>query len=153
MKYEGICLAVKDIKTSKKFYEEVFGLEVFHDYGIHISFGLLSIQQEFDQLCGVPKDSIVEKSHNMELYFEEEDFDSFIEKLKKRSGIQYLGEVKEAGWGQRSVRIYDPDGHIIEIGEAMKAVVNRFLSSGMSMEETAKRMDVSVCDLEKILNG
>lgn len=152
MRYEGVCIAVKDVNRSKKFYQDLFGLEVFQDYGINLSFGGLSLQQEFDWLIGVPRESIVEKSHNMELYFEEDDFDGFIAKLEKRDDIQYIGGgVKEAGWGQRSVRFYDPDHHIIEVGEDMKMVVKRFLNSGMSMEETSKRMDVSVADLETLL--
>lgn len=154
MKYEGVCIAVKDVNLSKKFYQELFGLEIFQDYGINVSFGGLSLQQEFDWLVGVPKESVLEKAHNMELYFEEDEFDQFIAKLKQRNDILYLGDgIKEAGWGQRSIRFYDLDGHIIEVGENMKMVVKRFLASGMSMEETSKRMDVSVADLETLLKS
>jgi catechol 2,3-dioxygenase-like lactoylglutathione lyase family enzyme len=152
MKYEGVCIAVKDINLSKKFYQDLFRLEILQDYGINISFGGLSLQQEFDWLTGVPKESISEKSHNMELYFEEDDFDDFMAELEKHNNIQYIGDgVKEAGWGQRSIRFYDLDGHIIEVGENMKMVVKRFLDSGMSMEETSKRMDISISDLEILL--
>lgn len=154
MKFEGVCIAVKDVNLSKKFYQDLFGLEVYSDYGINLSFGSLSLQQEFDWLIDVPKESVLEKSHNMELYFEEDQFDDFIAKLERRGDIQYIGNgVKEAGWGQRSVRFYDLDGHIIEVGENMKMVVRRFLDSGMSKEETAKRMDVSLADLETLLKG
>lgn len=112
------------------------------------------MQQEFDWLVGIPKESILEKAHNMELYFEEDDFDGFIAKLGLRGDIEYIGEgVKEASWGQRSIRFYDLDGHIIEVGENMKVVVKRFLDSGMSMEETSKRMDVSIPDLETLLRS
>ncbi len=34
---------------------------------------------------------------------------------------------------------YDPDGHIIEVGEAMKKVIQRFLKNGWSMEEISKK--------------
>lgn len=154
MKYKGICIAVKNINLSKKFYQDLFGLEVFQDYGIHISFGELSLQQDFDWLLNVPKESIISKPHNMELYFEEDEFDEFVYKLKQRNDVLCLGDgVKEAGWGQRSIRFYDLDGHIIEVGENLKMVVKRFLDSGMSMAETSKRMDVSISDLETILNS
>ena len=154
MKYEGVCIAVKDINLSKKFYQELFELEVFQDYGINVSFGGLSLQQEFDWLIGVDKKSIIKKSHNMELYFEEENFDDFITKLTQYKDIQYVGEgIKEARWGQRSIRFYDLDGHVIEVGENMKMVVKRFLDSGMSMEETSKRMEVSIAELESILHS
>ncbi|MDO5559808.1 MAG: glyoxalase [Oscillospiraceae bacterium] len=153
MKYSGLCIAVKDVNLSKEFYQEIFGLEVFQDYGIHVSFGEFAIQQDFDWLVGVPKENVIEKPNNMELYFEEDDFDEFIKKLKSRDDIQYLGDVKEAGWGQRSIRFYDLDGHIIEVGETLRMVIKRFLDSGMSIEETSKRMDVSVSDLEKLLKN
>lgn len=154
MKFEGVCIAVSDIERSKKFYQDIFGLEVFQDYGINISFGGLSLQQDFDWLLGIPKESIETKPHNMELYFEEDDFDAFIAKLEQRKDIAYIGDgIKEAGWGQRSVRFYDLDGHIIEVGENMKMVVKRFLHSGMTLEQTSERMNVSVSDLESILNS
>jgi len=112
------------------------------------------LQQEFEWLLGIPKESILKNSHNMELYFEEDDFDRFVEKLEQRNDIKYLGEgVKEAKWGQRSIRFYDLDGHVIEVGENMKMVVRRFLDSGMSLAETSKRMEVSISDLEILLQS
>lgn len=59
MRYEGVCIAVKDVNRSKQFYQELFGLEVFQDYGINVSFGGLSLQQEFDWLLDIPKESIL----------------------------------------------------------------------------------------------
>lgn len=155
MRLQGVCIAVKDITLSKKFYQDLFGLEIFQDYGINISFvGGLFLQQEFDWLLNIPKESVLQKSHNMELYFEEDKFDDFLAKLEQRNDIRYIGNgVKTAGWGQRSIRFYDPDYHIIEVGEDMKMVVKRFLDSGMSMEETSKCMDVSVSDLERLLQS
>ncbi|WKY47710.1 glyoxalase [Eubacteriaceae bacterium ES3] len=154
MKYKGVCIAVKDVNQSKQFYQDLFELEVYQDYGNNISFGELSLQQEFDWLIGMAKESVLNKSHNMELYFEEADFNSFINKLEKRYDINYLDNgVKEASWGQRSIKFYDLDGHIIEVGEDMKAVINRFLDSGLTIEQTSKRMDVSVSDLEILLQS
>ena len=74
-------------------------------------------------------------------YFEEEDFDAFLTRLQTFE-ITYLHPVKEHSWGQRVVRFYDPDGHIIEVGETMKTVCRRFLDAGMTPEQTAERMDV-----------
>lgn len=154
MKYEGVCIAVKDINRARNFYQDLFGLEALQDYGINVSFGGLSLQQDFDWLTGVAKESVRERPNNMELYFEEDDFDGFIAKLKKRDDIQCVGDgVKEAGWGQRSIRFYDLDGHMIEVGENLKMVVKRFLDSGMTIEETAKRMDISVKEVEALLRG
>ena len=35
----------------------------------------------------------------------------------------------------------------------MKMVINRFLASGMTMEEVSAKMDVSIEDLTKLLNN
>ncbi len=43
-------------------------------------------------------------------------------KLKECQEIEYLGEVIEHSWGQRVIRFYDLDGHLIEVGEDMKMV-------------------------------
>ena len=40
------------------------------------------------------------------------------------------------------MRLYDPDGHVIEVGENILATVRRFLESGMTASEIAVRMDV-----------
>ncbi len=153
MNYTAAVLAVSDIHTSRKFYEDLFGLELYQDYGINISFTCgLSLQQDFHWLTGVPKETVLTRSHNMELAFEEEDFDGFLDQLKQYPGIQYLGDVIEHTWGQRVVRFYDPDGHIIEVGESMDMVIRRFLDSGLAMEEVSARMDVSLADLAKLFN-
>ena len=50
----------------------------------------------------------------------------------------------EHSWGQRVIRFYDPDYHIIEVGEDMEMVVRRFINSGMTEEQVAQRMHVSL---------
>ncbi|RAZ07405.1 glyoxalase, partial [Klebsiella oxytoca] len=41
-------------------------------------------------------------------------------------------------------RFYDLDRNIIEVGENMKTVCQRFLDSGMTPEQVASRMDVPI---------
>lgn len=153
MKYMCSVMSVAEINAARKFYEDLFGLELDQDYGINISFTCgLSLQQEFDWLVNIQKEDILKKSNNMELCFEEQDFDGFLQKLKQYPDIEYVGDVVEHGWGQRVIRFYDLDGHMIEVGEEMKMVINRFLASGMTMEEVSAKMDASIEDLTKILN-
>lgn len=153
MKFTSTVISVSDVNVSRKFYQDLFGLELYQDYGINISFTCgLSLQQEFDWLVSIPKETVMKRPHNMELAFETRDFDGFLEKLEQYPGIERLGEVIEHSWGQRVVRFYDPDGHIIEVGEDMKMAVERFLSAGMTMEEVSARMDVSIKDLTTLLD-
>ena len=154
MKHVCMLISVADINAARKFYEDLFGLEVFQDYGRNIAFTCgLALQQDFDWLVDLPKEKVLKKSNNAEIVFEEQDFDVFLNKLKEYPDIEYLGEVIEHSWGQRVIRFYDLDGHIIEVGEDMKMVIKRFLSSGMAMEEISVRMDASVEDLTKLLNS
>lgn len=154
MKFTSTVLSVADVNASRRFYQELFGLELYQDYGINISFTCgLSLQQEFDWLVQIPKGEISFKPNNMELCFEEEDFDGFLEKLRRFPNIVFLGDVVQHSWGQRVVRFYDPDGHIIEVGESMKMVIQRFLNAGLTMEEISTKMDASVADLQKLLNA
>lgn len=152
MKYTCMLIAVADINVARKFYEDLFGLEVFQDYGRNIAFTCgLALQQDFDWLVDLPKERVLRKSNNVEIVFEEQDFDGFLNKLKKYPDIEYLGEVIEHSWGQRVIRFYDLDGHIVEVGEDMKMVLKRFLASSMTMEEISVKMDVSVEDLIKLM--
>lgn len=154
MKYICTVISVADINAARKFYEELFGVEVYQDYGRNIAFTCgVALQQDFDWLVGIPKESVLKKSNNAELVFEEQDFDGFLNKLNKYPDIEYLGEVIEHSWGQRVIRFYDLDRHLIEVGENMQMVVKRFLNTGMTLEEVSKRMDVSIEDLEKLLNS
>ena len=152
MRYESTLLSVKDIKKSIKFYDEVFGLKVETDFGANVTLtgGHLGLQTD-DTWRGFINKEVSYGSNASEIYFEEDDFDSFIEKLSLMD-IEYVHPVKEHSWGQRAVRIYDPDMHIIEIGENMISVVKRFLDSGMSAEETAVRMDVSLEYIKECMN-
>lgn len=78
-----------------------------------------------------------------ELYFEEEDMDDFCNHLKSFD-ISYVHDLFEHRWDQRVVRFYDPDKHIIEVGELLDAVVLPLIGQGLSAEETAIRMDIPI---------
>ena len=82
-------------------------------------------------------------SNDAELYFEEDDIDTFIEKLSNFD-IEYVHPLKVHSWGQRVIRFYDLDKYIIEVGENMVVVVKRFIDTGMTVEQVAHRMDVSI---------
>ena len=140
MKYSGSLIAVKSTEVSKKFYTELLHQNIVFDIGVHVSFeGNLSLQENYAELVGFDKGEMGYCSKNFELYFEEENFDNFLEELKKHSEVKYLHNTKEYDWGQRVIRFYDPDMHIVEVAESMVSVVKRFLKQGMSVEETAKR--------------
>lgn len=142
MNYMSALLAVGDIAASKRFYHDVMGMDVISDFGANITLtGGISLQtlETWEEFIGGK--SVVLRNNAVELYFEETDIDAFLKRLRSFD-IEYVHDVKEHGWGQRVVRFYDPDGHIIEVGEAMETVVKRFRDSGMTDGQVAERMDV-----------
>ena len=144
MKLKNPMLVVKDIDKSVEFYKKVLGLRVVVDFGANKTLtGGLCLQTLDTYKDFIGTDEISFGGNNFEVYFEEDDFDKFAEKLKK-CDVEYVHPVKEHSWGQRAVRFYDPDKHIIEVGENLQSVCKRFLNSGMTAEEVAKRMDVPI---------
>lgn len=146
MKFVCPLIVVKDIEKSKKFYKNIFNLDVVDDFGENVVLsGGVALQtiKSWKEFIHLNDGDIKFCSNNGELYFEEDDFDVFLNSLQNKD-INYVHEIIEHRWGQRVVRIYDPDFHIVEVGENMKSVVNRFINQGMSEKEVAKRMDVSV---------
>lgn len=154
MQYKCTLLAVKSVEVSKKFYGELFGQTVALDLGWNVTFsGGFAVQQNFGWLCDIPESEIISKSNNMELYFEVDDFDEFLNKLENYPGIRYVNRPKTHEWKQRVVRIYDPDDHTIEIGESMAVIARRYLADGCSVSETAEIIQHPVEFVEAVKNG
>ncbi|MEM1483625.1 VOC family protein [Oscillospiraceae bacterium PP1C4] len=139
MKYCGTLLAVSDMAKAKQFYETVLEQKVLLDLGVHVSFdGGVSLQEKYSELVGVDL-PLHPQANNFELYFEVEDIEHWNTKLRAIDGIEFIHDAKEYPWGQRSMRFYDFDKHIVEIGESMVSVVKKFLEQGLSVEEAAER--------------
>lgn len=118
MKLKNILIVVSDIEKSKAFYQELFGLTVVSDFdeNVVLTEGLVLQQRKLWE-------SFLEKEvsiggNDAELYFEEAQLDAFLEKLENSSWeIVYVNRCIRQEWGQRFIRIYDPDRHMIEIAE------------------------------------
>ena len=126
---------------------KVLGLDVELDFGENVTLTggiVLQTKDSWPTLIHKSKNEIFFGANNSELYFEENDFDNFILKLKQIPNISYVHPVIEHSWGQRVVRFYDPDKHIIEVAENLTKVVQKFLNECMSAETIAMRMDVTV---------
>ncbi|MBO5068907.1 MAG: VOC family protein [Roseburia sp.] len=121
MKLKNILIVVSDIECSKAFYHDLFGLDVIRDFGenVILTEGLvLQEKKSWENLIGKESGS---RGHDMELYFEEQNLDVFLEKLEAcGKPIEYLAKCTLQEGGRRVLRLYDPDGHVIEVGEAVK---------------------------------
>lgn len=139
MRYCNTLIAVKNMERSLQFYKDLFDQEVSLDLGWckTLTCGL-TLQEHFDQIAGFTENTMTYHSNTMELYFETEDFDSFTALLEQYPDVERLHEPKTFPWLQRGIRIYDPDGHLIEVSESMYSVACRQFEQGKDVEETAK---------------
>ena len=154
MKYTCTLIAVKDVHKSLAFYQKWFGVEVQVDLGWNIGLkGGLALQEHYPELVNFPPETLIEKSHNMELYFETDDFAAFDEALQADASIEWVHHTVTYSWKQRVLRIYDLDHHIIEVGESMASIFKRYLAEGKTIEETAQLTEHPVEYVRAVAEG
>ena len=154
IKNPSIALFVEDIAVSKQFYHDILSLEIEFDFGKNIIFkGGIAIWEinpkhiipmHLGEKCYYP-------SNRFELYFETENLQDVHATLRDAK-VAFLHEVHEESWGQLTIRFFDPDNHLIEIGESMPTFVNRMLlDSGMTKEKVSNKTGISLQDIENIV--
>lgn len=118
MRLKNILLVVDDIEKSIAFYKELFGLQVLKDFDGNVIMTEGVVFQDRKIWEDLIEQKVVYGGNASELYFVENDLEGFQKKLETSSfEIKYVHKLKTHAWGQRAIRIYDPDGHMIEIGE------------------------------------
>lgn len=117
MKLRNVLIVVKDTEASKKYYHDLFGLDMIldNDGNMILTEGLV-LQQEIYWKQFLGKDT-VSKNNHCELYFEEDNLEAFIEKLERLyPETEYVNKLMVHSWGQKVIRFYDLDGNLIEVG-------------------------------------
>lgn len=152
MKLKNILIVVNDIEVSKAFYRELFGLTVVTDFGENVILTEGLVLQEKKVWEKLIEKNVKISGNDAELYFAENDMDGFLEKLHhSKWDIEYVNPLIEHDWGQRVIRLYDPDKHIIEVGEALEFVARRCLKEGMTVEETARKTQLPIDMIQQMV--
>ena len=82
MKLKNPLLVVTDIDKSVEFYKNVLGLHKIMDFGANVTLtGGLCLQSKESFKEFIDNQNITFGSNSFELYFEEDDFDSFAQKF------------------------------------------------------------------------
>ena len=120
MRLKNVLIVVKDIEKSRKFYHDLFGIDLVldNDGNVILTEGLV-LQDEKIWKSFLGRD-ILPQNNACELYFEEQDIEVFVEKLERLyPSIEYVNRLMTHSWGQRVIRFYDLDGNLIEVGTPM----------------------------------
>ena len=155
--YLSSVIFVQDIATSRHFYEDLLGQQVDIDFGPSIGFkggfALWQVDHAFQMIYEHAPESAGQLGRrNVELGFETADLETASARLSE-AGVEYVHPLREHPWGQRVFRVYDPDGHIVEVGEPMSEVIARLLGEGKSAEAVAKQTGMPLEIVEQVAAG
>lgn len=153
--YLGPIIFVRDIAVATAFYTQVLGLEIEIDFGENVGLrgGLALWQLGPERIIRRRLGDVAianQLANRFELSFETAD----IEALRERAlagGGELLHDIHEEPWGQRVLRFFDPDRHLIEVGEPMSLVARRLRDQGLTLEEVARKTAMPLDQIELLL--
>ncbi|WP_119065333.1 VOC family protein [Aggregatilinea lenta] len=154
VKFQSTVLFVRDVPASRQFYEGLLGMQVVADFGLNVGYtgGLAIWEAEYANQLIYNRPASAGKlgCDNVEVYFEAADLDEVAAQLAEAQ-VPTAHPIQAQPWGQRVLRVYDPDGYLIEIGEPLDVVVVRFRKEGLSPEAIAETMYMPLEAVQGIL--
>ncbi|MBZ9521463.1 VOC family protein [Bacillus safensis] len=124
MKMKYTILYVNDVEASIHFYQHVLGFSIKLRVESYVEFDTgdvtLSInsRQDVKEALGLPVPEANQASHTFEIGFVVDDVEQTIASMKKK-GVSIIKEPAKKPWGQTVAYVSDPDGHFIEICDAV----------------------------------
>jgi lactoylglutathione lyase len=119
-----VTLFVEDLERSKRFYQDVFGLQVvFEDENSAVfKFGntginLLDIREAHELIAPAPV-APRDAGSRVQFTIQVDDVDAMCEDLAHH-GVTLLNGPMNRVWGVRTAAFTDPGGHIWEIAQAL----------------------------------
>ena len=140
IRYLSVVLLCSDMNRSRTFYQDLFGLEIelsiegLTSFKEGISLWQQQIASELMYLGAEP--SAPQEFPGQEIYFETDDIEKFAEELSQRS-VPLMHPIQKTPWQQKTIRFYDPDRHLIEVGESMEEVIRRIAREGHTPDEVS----------------
>ncbi len=157
MKFICPLITVSEIERSRKFYENLLGQKVKYDFGENVTFYgdfAIHLESHFKEL--IDNKEIRIGGNNFELYFENDDIEAIVDKLKNNN-VVFIHGLREQPWRQKVVRFYDLDNNIIEVGESMEYVSFRLRKEGLNFDHISRITnmpeDFVRASIEKYSNG
>jgi catechol 2,3-dioxygenase-like lactoylglutathione lyase family enzyme len=162
LRFKGPAAYVRDLARARAFYEGLLGLSVrrvMRRDGVDIAVAYqngLSIWLVDDAYWSIFGDAngapATLEGGNWENTFETPAFSALYTRLTE-AGARFAHPLRELPWGQRGFRVYDPDGHIVDISETHGALVRRLFQGGRSIEAIAQQVSLTVAQVDAHLAG
>jgi catechol 2,3-dioxygenase-like lactoylglutathione lyase family enzyme len=151
LKFNSSVVFVRDINVSKSFYIQLLKQEIELDFGTNIAFksGISLWQVSQTHVIGQELNT-TSNNNRFELYFESDQIENEFEELKRHE-VKFLHEIKEEPWGQQTMRFFDPDGHLVEIGEPMEVFVRNMQKKGLTAKQITTKSGISIETINSVL--
>jgi catechol 2,3-dioxygenase-like lactoylglutathione lyase family enzyme len=154
VKFVSPLVVVDEMARARYFYEQLLGQKVRFDFGPNVTFQgdfALHLRSHFESLLGEELHyPVTGKANWGELYFESDELEPVYQRLSE-AGVEFIHAICEQPWGQRVMRLHDPDGHVVEIGETMEAVVWRFHGQGFSVDRIMEKSAMPRDFIEQVI--
>jgi hypothetical protein len=72
--------------------------------------------------------------------------------LIKDNKVPLMHDIIEEKWGQRTIRILDPDNNLIEIGEKLEVFIRRLNDNGLDSKQIAEKTGVPEEHIKNIIS-
>jgi lactoylglutathione lyase len=111
---QTIVLYVSDVERAARFYRDQLGLEqVYEDEG------RLAVRCGPTRLFLHPTEDTERGPFNVELYFQVDDVDDAVSRLRAQ-GVGVLLEPIDEPWGERNAGVLDPDGYPVYLTQSLQ---------------------------------
>lgn len=162
IRFKGPAAYIADLDRSRAFYEGLLGLTVLrvmsrgenpiavaYTAGLSIWLASDAYASLFGDAGLAPRDL---RGGNWENTFETDAYEEVYARLLA-AGAEFLYEPRTLPWGQRGFRVYDPDGHILDISETMPASVRRQAAEGRTLEQISATSGFTLDVVQRIVQG
>lgn len=143
-----------DLQKQREFYEKFLGQTVKQDLGgclvFNSGFTLWQLHENYpiSRELGYTYEPI--GNRNLELCFETEQIEDAVEKVLL-ADLRILHNLEEEEWGQYTIRFYDPEGNLVEIGESLRSMVLRMKNEGMKIAGITEKTGLPKSMVENLL--
>lgn len=120
IKFHTAIIFTGNIEASKAFYNGLLCLAVLQDAGTFVllegNLGLHKTEAFYEYMDKQYNGEAMGRD-NLDLYFTTDELEAAEQRLKS-AGVKFIHGIRKCPWGESVLRVYDPDGHIVEIGDA-----------------------------------
>ncbi len=119
-----VVLVVAELERSLHFYTEVLGLALGHRSGAfaQLDTGRTRIalyeRAAMSRVVGIPLTAPDPRAAGFELGFKVDDVDAAVAAFAA-AGAEVVCAPTDRDWGQRTAYLRDPDGHLVELAQAL----------------------------------